>query len=243
MPARDTKAKKAGLSEAASRIENAISWNDADQQINEYEDDDDEYDVDLYNGVCDDELDETACTVGTPTYDPELLDQIYGNLEGADASASQVYASTSRSFQEARDLLSRVKSARGYFPLVGICACDGLAQPSTDHKPAKSRDKGRWKVSKTPGVLPKPPTSRSESRPAGQLRTFLVDNACKCFACKPAGMSVLHIPRVLLFCFLVCFETVASWQHCTDYNTTSARLSYSVDIDIDIETMSRKRER
>ena len=26
-------------------------------------------------------------------------------------------------------------------------------------------------------------------------------------------------------CFVSCFETVASWQHCTDYNTTSARLS------------------
>ena len=40
-----------GLFEAASRIENAISWNDADQQINEYENDDDEYyeeDVDWY---------------------------------------------------------------------------------------------------------------------------------------------------------------------------------------------------
>ena len=50
-----------GLSEAASRIENAISWNDADQQINEY--DDDEYyveDVDWYTGDCDDELDEAA---------------------------------------------------------------------------------------------------------------------------------------------------------------------------------------
>ena len=31
-----------GLCEAASRIENAISWNDTDPQINEYEDDDDE---------------------------------------------------------------------------------------------------------------------------------------------------------------------------------------------------------
>ena len=54
LAARDAKARKSeavaaavdnfdlsGL--AASRIENAISWNDADQQINEYEDDDDEY--------------------------------------------------------------------------------------------------------------------------------------------------------------------------------------------------------
>ena len=48
-----------------------------------------------------------------------------------------VYASASRSFQEARELLARVKSARGYFPVVGVGAFDGLAQPSTDRKPCK----------------------------------------------------------------------------------------------------------
>ena len=93
-----------GLSEAASRIESAISWNDTDPQIVEFEDDDDDYyeeDVDWYTCDFDDELDETACTAGTPTDDPELLEQFDGNLEDADASASQVYASASRSFQEA----------------------------------------------------------------------------------------------------------------------------------------------
>ena len=54
-----------------------------------------------------------------------------------------MYASASRSFQEARELLSRVKSARGYFLVVGIVAFDGLAQPSTDRKLAKSRGKGK----------------------------------------------------------------------------------------------------
>ena len=39
------------------------------------EDDDDEY--------CDDELDETACTVGTPTDDPQLLEQFYGNASAS----------------------------------------------------------------------------------------------------------------------------------------------------------------
>ena len=89
------------LSEAAARIENATSWNDMDPQIVEYEDDDDdnyEEDVDWYAGDCDDELDDTAYTAGTPTDDPELLEQFDGNLEDADASASQVYASASRSF-------------------------------------------------------------------------------------------------------------------------------------------------
>ena len=135
-----------GLSEAASRIENAISWNDADKQTNENADDKDEYyeeDVDWYTGDCDDELDVTAYTVGTPTGDPVLLEQFDGNLEDADASASQVYAPASRSFQEARKLLSRVKSVRGYFPVVGICAFDGLARRSTDRKGVKSRGKGK----------------------------------------------------------------------------------------------------
>ena len=111
-------------------------------RFGECEDDDDNYyqeDV----GNCDDELDETAYTAGTPTDDPELLEQFDGNLEDADKSASQVYASASRRFQEARELLARVKRARGYFLVVGIGAFDGFAQPSTDRKPAKSRGKGK----------------------------------------------------------------------------------------------------
>ena len=51
------------LSEAAAPIENAISWNDTDPQIVEYEDDDDDHyeeDVDWYAGDCDDEMDDTA---------------------------------------------------------------------------------------------------------------------------------------------------------------------------------------
>ena len=89
------------LSEAAARIENAISWNVTDPQIGDYEDDDDDNykeDVDWYTGDCDDELGDTAYTAGTPTDVAELLEQLDGNLEDADASASQVYASASRSF-------------------------------------------------------------------------------------------------------------------------------------------------
>ena len=51
------------LSESASRIKNTFSWNDADQQINEYEGGDVEHheeDVDWHTGDCDDELDEAA---------------------------------------------------------------------------------------------------------------------------------------------------------------------------------------
>ena len=47
-----------------------------------------------------------------------VIRQMTHNLEDADASASQVYASASRTFEEARELLASVKSARGYFPLI-----------------------------------------------------------------------------------------------------------------------------
>ena len=126
-----------GLSDAVSRIEHETSWNDVDQQIDECGYDDDEYeedDVECHNGGDDDELEESAYTVGPPTDVPEDLEQFDGNLEDADASASQVFASASCSFQEARELLSRVKRSRGYFLCVGIGAFDGLAQPSTDCK-------------------------------------------------------------------------------------------------------------
>ena len=111
-------------------------------QVECEDDDDDHYeeDVDWYAGDCDDELDDTSYAAGTPTDD--LLEQFDGNLEDADASASQVYASASRSFQEARELLARVKSARGYFPVVGIGAVDGLAQ-SIDRELAKSRGESK----------------------------------------------------------------------------------------------------
>ena len=125
-------------------------------------------------------MDDTAYTAGTPTDDPERLEQFDGNLEDADASASQVYASASRSFQEAPELLARVKSARGYFPVAGIGAFDGLAQPSNVRNPVKSRGKGKKGKRKgksssqkggkptslgTPGILSKTQSSRAESRP------------------------------------------------------------------------------
>ena len=112
LEARDGKTKRAdatvpridnvalsGLSEVVSPIENAISWNDVDQQVDENE----EYyqdDVEERTGDDDIELEESAYKMGHPTDHPELLEQIDGNLEDADASASHVYASASRNCKQ-----------------------------------------------------------------------------------------------------------------------------------------------
>ena len=161
------------LSEAASRIENTISWNDTDPQIVEYEAYDDDYyeeDVDWYTGDCDDGLDETACTAGTPPDDQNFLNSLMANWK-----TLMFLHHKCMHRQVARELLARVKSAIGYFLVVGIGAFDGLAQPSTDRKPARSRGKGKKGKRKgkssshkggqptslgTPGILPKPQTSR-----------------------------------------------------------------------------------
>ena len=60
--------------------------------IEHYEDD-----VEWNTGDCDDELEESAYTVGPAIEDPEHLEQFDGNLEDADASASEVYVCISTS--------------------------------------------------------------------------------------------------------------------------------------------------
>ena len=63
-----------------------------------------------------------------PPEDPELEDQ-FGSLEAAEAhavtevkNASPDMKNATRTFMEAKDLVSRVKDARGYFPC-GRCGC------------------------------------------------------------------------------------------------------------------------
>ena len=141
-------------------------------QYGDYDDDYCEDDVDWQAGDCDDEFEESAFTMDPPTDDPDLLEQFDGHLEDADASASPVFMKHVNFC-----LVSRVPEATF---LLLACAFDGLAQPSTDRKPAKSRGKdeqsnrkeessshksGKCPNLDTPGVLPKQPTSRSESRP------------------------------------------------------------------------------
>ena len=88
-------------------------------------------------------------------------------------------AIASRSFREARDLLSRVPSAGGYFPEVGTGAFDGLALLLANQKTAKSRgtgkkDRRKSKASprtgkterlRAPNFFPKSLASRAESYP------------------------------------------------------------------------------
>ena len=71
-------------------------------------------------------------TEDLPPEDIELEDQ-FGSLEAAEAYATTEFKNASsdmknatRTFMEARDLVSRVKYARGYFPVVGVGAFDGF---------------------------------------------------------------------------------------------------------------------
>ena len=86
-----------------------------------------------------------------PPDDPELEYQ-FGSLEAAEAyavtefkNASSDMRNATRTFMEAKDLVSRVKHARGYFPVVGVGAFDGF-QTIT---PRGSRQPGSGKGANT----------------------------------------------------------------------------------------------
>ena len=171
-----------GLSEAASRIKNAISRNDADQQINEYEDDDGDTMRKTLAG--------TLVTVMTRWMKQQaqlalrqMIQKFLNSLMATWKTLMRPHLKCTRQQVEVFKkyvsfcLVSRVPEA--IFLVVGVGAFDGLAQPSNDRKPAKSRDKGKKGKRKgksslqkgrkptnlgTPGILPKPRTSRSESR-------------------------------------------------------------------------------
>ena len=115
--------------------------------------------------------------------------------------------------------MARVKSARGYFPVVGTDAFDGLAQPSTDRNTVKSCGKGKNGKRKgksssqkggkppslgTPGILPKTQSSRAESRPPMSKKRPTEVGATRggphhaprlrpdqCMLCRQVG----HVPR------------------------------------------------
>ena len=76
-----------------------------------------------------------------PPEDTELEGQ-FGSLEAAEAYAVR---NATRTFMEARDLVSRVKHARGYFPVVGVGAFDGFQRIT----PRGSRQTGAQKCTGT----------------------------------------------------------------------------------------------
>ena len=146
-------------------------------QNDEYGDDDEdnyEDNVDWYTSDDGDELEESAHTVGPRPDGPELVDHFDGNLEDADASASQLYASDSKSQfhsqkkKETRELLPHVKSAKGYSPLVGIGASE-TCQVSRQEQQEERKDFSvqGWKVSISSYTwsLAKKLPSRSEPPP------------------------------------------------------------------------------
>ena len=86
-----------------------------------------------------------------PPEDLELEDQ-FGSMEAAEAyavtefkNASSDMRNATRTFMEAKDLVSQVKHARGYLPVVGVGAFDGF-QTTT---PRGSRQTGAGKGTST----------------------------------------------------------------------------------------------
>ena len=101
-----------------------------------------------------------------PPEDPELEDQ-FGSLEAAEAyavtefkNASSDMRNATRTFMEAKDLVSRVKHARGYFPVVGVGAFD-VFQTTT---PRGSRQTWSWtRKRETPSRFPTSIASQIQS--------------------------------------------------------------------------------
>ena len=115
-----------------------------------------------------------------PPDDPELEDQ-FGSLEAAEAyavtefkNASSDMKNATRTFMEAKDLVSRVKDARGYFPVVGVGAFDGF-QTMT---PRGSRQTGSGKGANTGMMTQSARCNLAESfGPCGTVPFPLVSSA------------------------------------------------------------------
>ena len=80
--------------------------------------------------------------------DPELEEQ-FGSLEAVEAfavtefkNASSDMKNATRTFMEAKDLVSRVKHARGYFPVVGVGAFDCFQTITSRGSPQTGAGKG-----------------------------------------------------------------------------------------------------
>ena len=129
-------------------------------------------DVEWHTSDEDHELEASACAVGPPAVVPTWKIKVHPHLK----CMHQRVAVFKKHVTFCR--VSRVPEAT--FLLLALTRLDGVAQPFIDRQPAKSRGKGKEGKKKdkllctkveiypnlgTPGVLPKTPTSRSESRP------------------------------------------------------------------------------
>ena len=106
----------------------------------------------------------TYAAIGDDTYDPQphedqgtgletvdegiaedhaYFEEQFGSIEDAESYAADAYASAAGSFQEARELVSWLKTARGYFPVVGIAAYDELLQPTSSQSAPLGRARGK----------------------------------------------------------------------------------------------------
>ena len=157
-----------------------------------------------------------------PLEDTELEDQ-FGSLEAAEAytvtefkSASSDMKNATRTCMEAKDLVSRVKQARGYFPVVGVGAFDGFqitprgsrqtgAGKGTGTGMSTQAGKGRGRgygKGKSPRYSRRPAQARSrqtskgpaKGRPAHGTRAHLQPGLC--LLCRQMGHIWTGIARI-----------------------------------------------
>ena len=81
-----------------------------------------------------------------------VVEQFGGDVDDAEAFAFEQASSAARSFQEARRLLSEVRGARGYFPVVGIAALPAGESSHVGKGRGQSRGAGRGGQGKGKGA-------------------------------------------------------------------------------------------
>ena len=127
--------------------ESAVNYEQVDEEGEDYEeppmdDDGEEYD------------EETAMAAAS------IVEQFGGDFDEAEAYAFGETSSAARTFQEARRLLSEVRGARGYFPVVGIAAMP-TSTFDQDRGAGKTQGKGRGTYGRGKGK------GKGAGRPAG----------------------------------------------------------------------------
>ena len=157
------KRDKANRHRARADAANAWNLDELNAALPEYEEEGDE----AY-GVHDEEWPEEEYYDYEEGPDDEQSEDVYATGEEEDAQEAEVaeaYASASRTFAEAKDLLAKVRAARGYFPVVGVGVWDddmkgkgkGKGQPTGKGKsvgrPQTGRGRGGGRAAPPPAKL------------------------------------------------------------------------------------------